>query len=416
MSKFRVLAGVVLAGVCAALAGLAPTVTAQAQTAAPAAAKSYIVYVGTYTTGRSKGVYGYRLTPATGDLAPMGLIQEAANPSWLAAHPNHRVLYVANEHPTKTAPGNTVSAYARDEATGKLTLLNAVSTKGEGPAHISVDHTGKVLVAANFITGSVASFRILPDGKLSEAVSVIAQEGQAKGPPVPKDDRGVSPTDSHNHCAMISPDNRFVTVCNIGIGRIYVFGLNTKTGVLTPSGGFDVPPGADQPRARPRHMTFHPSGKYAYFVDSNNQVAVAAYDAATGAFNPLQGFAVATDDPGKAASGAEIQIDQAGKFVYTSGRGADETLNLVHVGGSLNVFAVDASTGKLTPVQQISTGGDGPRTFSIDPSGGFLFVGNRNSNNIVVFSVDRTTGRLRPTGKVLTDAPEASCFLFEAAQ
>jgi 6-phosphogluconolactonase len=105
-------------------------------------AKSYIAYIGTYTRVASKGIYGYRFTPFSGDLAPLGLIQEAVNPSWLAEHPNHRFLYATNEHPTKTGPGNSVTAYARDEKTGKLTFLNTVSSKGEGPAHLAIDKSG----------------------------------------------------------------------------------------------------------------------------------------------------------------------------------------------------------------------------------------------------------------------------------
>jgi 6-phosphogluconolactonase len=414
MNKFQMLAGVMLAGVGASVFGLAPVVTAHAQAAAQAVAKSYVVYIGTYTTEGSKGIYGYRFTPATGNLAPLGLIQEAANPSWLTQHPTLNVVYAANEHPTKTLPGDTVSAYARDPKTGKLTLLNAVPSKGEGPAHITVDKTGKVMVAANFISGSIASFRIQPDGKLSDVVSVFVQEGKAAGPAVAKDERGVSPTDSHNHCAMISPDNRFVLGCNIGMGKIFVFRLNTETGALEPSGEFDVPATTGE-RARPRHMAFHPNGKYAYIFDSSMAVVVAAYDATGGTFKAIQSLPVTTGDAAKTSmSGSEIEVDRAGKFVYTSSRAVDATLKSSHLDGTLNVFAVDATTGKLTPVQHISSGGDGPRTFALDPSGGYIFVGNRNSNTVAIFSVDRKTGKLTPTGKVLTDVPESSSFLFVA--
>lgn len=410
MTKLQMLAGVISAGFGAAFLWLSPAMTANAQPAL-AVAKNYIVYVGTFTSGASKGIYGYRFAPATGELAPLGLLQEAVNPSWLIEHPNQRFLYAANEYPTKTAPGHRITSYAQDAATGKLTLLNTVSSAGEGPSHLAIEKTGKVLVAANFASGSVASFPILPDGKLGAAVSSIKQEGKAAGPSAPKDDRGISPTDSHNHCVMMSPDSRFVLACNIGMGKIFVFRVNAATAELQPNSEFDVPalPGL---RARPRHMAFHPNGKYAYIMDSSMQVVTAAYDAASGALKAIQSLPISTGDAARASmSGSEIEVDRAGRFVYTSSRAVDATLQSSGLDGAIDVFAIDAGTGKLTQVQHISCGGDGPRSFALDPSGGYLFVGNRNTNNIAIFSVDRKTGKLAPTN-ILKDVPEASSFVF----
>jgi len=373
-------------------------------------AKSYIVYIGTYTRVASKGIYGYRFTPATGDLAPLGLIQEAVNPSWLVEHPNHRFLYATNEHPTKIAPGNSVTAYARDEKTGKLTLLNTVSSKGEGPAHLAIDKTGKILVAANFISGSVATFPIHPDGRLGEAAASVALVGTAAGPSVAKDDNGVSPTDSHNHCVVISPDNRFVLVCNIGMGKVFVFRLNAATGALEQNGEpFTVPTVG----WRPRHLTFHPNGKYVYMISGSMQVTVAAYDAAAGTLKEIQSAPLTAVTAGM-SEGSEVQIDRAGKFVYASTRAVDASLRTSHLDGTLHVLAVDPATGKLTPVQHISSMGDTPRTFALDPSGKYLFAGNEYSGTMAIFAIDRKTGMLSPTGKVLKDVPEPSCILFVA--
>ncbi len=148
-------------------------------------AKSYIVYVGGYTRVSGKGVYAYRFNPATGDIAPLGLIEPAVNPSWLAASHDHRFLYAGNEHPTKGAPdtGNSITAYARDPATGKLTLLNRVPSGGEGPAHLAVDKTGKILAVANFGTGAVTTFKLNADGSIGAMAANIVQAGHAAGAP-----------------------------------------------------------------------------------------------------------------------------------------------------------------------------------------------------------------------------------------
>lgn len=412
MTTFRKLAGALALSASVAVLGLAPAVTAQAKPAAHAAAESYLVYIGTYTGPNSKGIYAYRFKPATGALTSLGLIQEAVNPTWLGQHPNHRFLYSVNEHPTKTEPGNSITAYARDLKTGKLNLLNTVSSTGEGPAHLDIDKTGKIVAVANFITGSVATFLIKPDGSLSEAVSSIRQEGQASGPAMAKDDRGLSPTDSHNHQVKFSPDNRFLLVCNTGMGRVFVFKVNHTTGEIAPHGAYDFP-------GRSRHLAFSPNGKYVYIMGGANPVTTAAYDAKTGALKMVQSIEnapLATNPPKTLMAGSEVAVDPAGKFVYTSSRATNESLQSASLDGAINVFAVNAGTGKLTPVQTVNSGGDGPRSFVLDPTGRYLWVGNRGSSNFVVFKRNLTTGKLTPTGNARTDAGGVSAFVFEAEQ
>ena len=141
-------------------AGSAATTSAKTHAAKHHVANSYIVYVGGYTRMSGKGIYAFRFTTATGDMEPLGLIQEAINPSWITQDHARRFIFAGNEHPAKGQPttGNSVSAYARDPQTGKLTFLNTVSSKGTGPAHLSVDHTGKLVIVANFGSSSVATF------------------------------------------------------------------------------------------------------------------------------------------------------------------------------------------------------------------------------------------------------------------
>lgn len=380
-------------------------------------AKSYMLYVGGYTRVSGKGIYAYRYNPATGDVAPLGLIESAVNPSWLTASHDHRFLYAGNEHPTKGAPetGNSITAYARDPMTGKLTLLNRVPSGGEGPAHLAVDKTGKILAVANFGTGAVTTFKLNADGSIGPMVSNIVQAGHAAGAQVAKDDNGLSPTDSHIHCVMITPDNRYVLTCNIGLGKITAYRLNAETGALEQAGEPLTAPALPGQRWRPRHLAFDPSGKFIYINDSSMQVTTASYDPATGAMKLIQSIPM---DPGgpphQSWSGSEVRVDHAGKFVYTSARAVDASLKSAHLDGAIMVYAVDPATHHLTPVQHIASGGDSPRSFAFDPSGKYLFVGNEYSGTLDIFAVDKKTGMLNPTGKVLKDVPEPSAYVFEA--
>lgn len=109
----------------AALGGLSTAIAAD-EAAAPTAGNC-LVYVGTYTGEKSKGVYAYQLDLATGKCTPLGLVAELKNPSFLAVHPNRKLLYAVSEI-SDAAQGNVggVTALAIDAASGKLSPLNAV--------------------------------------------------------------------------------------------------------------------------------------------------------------------------------------------------------------------------------------------------------------------------------------------------
>ncbi len=358
--------------------------------------KSYLVYIGTYTHTASKGIYAYRFTPATGDIVPLGVVAETAHPSYLIVHPNHRFLYAVNEHETATESGNTITAFAMDTKTGKLTFLNRVSSKGVGPCHIAIDKTGKILVAANFGSGSVAAFPIHSDGKLGDASAFIQHQGSSIDP-----ERQAGP---HAHCVVFSPDNRFVIVADRGLDKVFVYRLNLSTGSLDPN---DPPFIVLHPGWGPRHLAFHPNGKYLYVVsEMGSRLTTLDYDAADGALKEVQSVSALPDGFTGRNVSAEVQVDRAGRFVYGSNRGDN----------SIGVFAIDANTGTLTLVEHVSTQGKTPRNFSLDPTGAYLFAANQDSANIVIFRVDQSTGKLTPTGKVLTDATEPTCVLFVAAK
>ena len=363
---------------------------------ANAGGKSYFVYIGTYTHTASKGIYAYRFSPSSGDVAPLGLVAETGHPSYLIEHPNHRFLYAVNEHEISTDPGNTISAFAMDTNTGKLTFLNKVSSKGVGPCHIAIDKTGKILVAANFGSGSVAAFPIHPDGRLGEASGFDQHHGSSIDP-----ERQTGP---HAHCVVFSPDNRFVIVADRGLDKVFVYRLNHASASLEPN---DPPFIALHPGWGPRHLAFHPNGKFLYLIsEMGSELTTLDYDASHGTLKEIQSISALPEGFSGRNVSAEVQVDRAGRFVYGSNRGDD----------SIGVFAVDANTGTLTPVQHVSTQGKTPRNFSLDPTGAYLFVGNQESASVVIFRVDATTGKLTPTGQILKDATEPTCVLFVAAK
>lgn len=358
--------------------------------------KPYLVYIGTYTHTTSKGIYAYRFTPSTGDILPLGVVAETAHPSYLIVHPNHRFLYAVNEHETATEPGNTITAFAMDTRTGKLTFLNRVSSKGVGPCHIAIDKTGKILVAANFGSGSVAAFPIRRDGRLGEASAFMQHHGSSVNPQ--------TQAGPHAHCVVFSPDNRFVIVADRGLDKVFVYRLTLATGSLEPN---DPPFIALHPGWGPRHLAFHPNGRYLYVVsEMGSRLTTLDYDAENGTLKELQTVSALPDGFTGRNVSAEVQVDRAGRFVYGSNRGDN----------SIGVFAIDANTGTLTIVEHVSTQGKTPRNFSLDPTGAYLFVANQDSASIVIFRVDSATGKLTPTGRILNDATEPTCVLFVAAK
>jgi 6-phosphogluconolactonase len=362
-------------------------------TAAFAQHNKYLVYVGTYTEegSASKGIYAYRFDSDTGKVTSIGLAAETINPSFLAVHPNHRFLYAVNEVGTyKGAKSGAVSAFAIDRATGKLTLLNEVASKGADPCYITVDKTGKYVLVANYSGGSVAVFPVLPDGRLGEASAFTQHIGHGTDP-----QRQEGP---HAHSIDLSPDNRFAMVDDLGLDETLAYKFDSTKGSLAPDPVFAK---AD-PGAGPRHFAFHPNGHFAYVINEmQSSVTAFGYDGKAGVLHPLQTISTLPKGFTGENTDAEIEVHPSGKFLYASNRGHD----------SIAVFAIDATKGTLTLVEYVPTKGKTPRSFEISPGGSLLFAANEKSNNVVIFRIDQQTGRLTPTGQTL-DVAEPVCVKF----
>jgi 6-phosphogluconolactonase len=357
-------------------------------------ASEYIVYIGTYTGGESKGIYAYKFDATLGMLTAIGLVAETSNPSFLAVSPSQKFLYAANEVDKADGhPGGAVTAFAVDPKTGKLTLLNRVSTGGSGPCHVSVDATGKCVMAANYGSGSVAAFQVQPDGSLSQSSAFAKHSGSS----VDKERQG----GPHAHFIAPSPDNRYALVADLGLDQVLMYRLDPRKGTLEGNGPSFV---KVKPGSGPRHLAFHPNGRYAYVINEmTSTITALTYDPSRAAMQEFQTVSTLPSGFNGVNSTAEIAVHPSGKFLYGSNRGHD----------SIAVFAIDPVKGTLTLVEHESTQGKTPRNFAIDPTGHWLFAANQDSNNIVLFRIDPNTGKLTPSGEK-TSVASPVCVTFVA--
>jgi 6-phosphogluconolactonase len=378
------------------LLGLATA--AQEKPPTDSSAKDLIVHFGTYTNKSSKGIYVARLNPASGALTEPALAAETPSPSYLALHPSLDVLYAVNEiNEFEGKPAGSVSAFAIDRKTGLLTALNRQSTGGSGPAHLSTDRKGAHVFVANYGGGSVAALPIAPDGSLRPMSGFAQHTGSSVNAA-----RQKAP---HAHSIDLDPSGAYAYVADLGIDKVLIYRYvpaPAGAGTLTPA---QPPFAALEPGSGPRHLAFHPSGRFAYVINEIVLTVTAfARDAATGALTALQTISTLPEGvkPAPNFSTAEVLVHPSGRFLYGSNRGHD----------SITVYSIDQSSGRLAFVQNEPTGGATPRAFGIDPTGRWLLAANQGSDSVVVFGIDGGTGRLSRTAtRIAVGAPVSVTFL-----
>ncbi len=381
-SRMKILRQIGMTSACALalLLGCASHQRAEAA-ATPRKANEFLVYIGTYTGAKSKGIYVSRFDSASGKLGAPELAAETVSPSFLAIHPNRRFLYAANE--TGDFAGKksgAVSAFVIDSRSGKLTPLNQQPSGGDGPCHVAVDKTGKTLLVANYGGGSVEALPIKPDGSLDAPTSFIQHSGSS----VDKQ-RQQGP---HGHFITADAANRFALACDLGLDKVLVYKLDPANSSLVAN---DPPSGSVAPGSGPRHLAFHVGGRFAYVINEMKCTLTAfSYDPERGELKELQNLSTLPEGETVKPnySTAEVEAHPAGKFLYGSNRGHD----------SIVVFATDPATGRLSYVENVSTQGKTPRSFGIDPPGNSLLAANQDSDSVVVFRIDQYTGRLASTG------------------
>jgi 6-phosphogluconolactonase len=347
----------------------------------------FSVYVGTYTGKKpedSKGIYRFDFDAAAGKAGEPVVAAETTSPSFLAVHPNGKLMYAVGE----AGKEGTVSAFAI-QADGSLKLLNAKSSGGAGPCHVNVDPTGKAVLVANYGGGSCASLPIQADGSLGDAASVMQHSGSSVNP-----GRQKGP---HAHSINLDPAGKFAFCADLGLDKILVYKFDAAKATIAPH---DPPHAAVPPGSGPRHFTFRPDGKFAYACGEMTSTVIAfAYDAAKGVLSEIQVISTLPEEV-KGNSTAEIVAHPNGKALYCSNRGHD----------SIAVYAVDAASGKLTSKGQVKTGGKTPRNFAIDPSGRWLFAAGQGSDTVHVFKVG-PEGELTATQTVVK-VPKPVCVRF----
>jgi 6-phosphogluconolactonase len=343
----------------------------------------YLLFVGTYTEKASKGIYAFRFDPLSNQLLPLGLVAETTNPSFLITSGNGRFLYGVNElQKYKGEASGGVSAFAIDPNSGRLSLLNEVPSGGADPCYLSLDKSGHYVLVANYTGGSVAVFPVNKDGTLGASSAFVQHSGSG-----PNRERQEGP---HAHWIETSPDNRFAVAADLGLDEIVVYRFDSRNGSLTKN---DPPFAKLDPGVGPRHLSFHPNGRFAYVANElKSTITAFSYDRSRGALRKLGTVSTLPKDSSRANDAAEIHVHPSGKFLFASNRGHD----------SIAVFSINPKSGELALLRDVSTEGKTPRNFEIDPTGAFLFVANQDSGNIVVFRIDPQTGKLTPTGQVLS--------------
>ena len=360
-----------------------------AASVARAAPAPLTVYVGTYSDGTSKGIYRFSLDLETGKATAPVLAGEAKNPSFLALHPNGRYLYAVSEIDSfGGAPTGSVIAFAIDSKTGDLTKLDEVASEGTGPCHLIVDKGGRNVLVANYGGGTVAVLPIGPDGRLGKASSVRRHEG--KGKDASRQDK------PHAHGIYLDAAERFALAPDLGADRVFVYAYDAQKGALEPHGA-----GVLEPGSGPRHLAFHPSGRFAYVINElSSTVSAFGYDADKGELTPIQTLSALPKGFAGTSYTAEIEVSPDGRFLYGSNRGHD----------SLAVFQVDAASGRLTAAGHVPIGGSWPRHFKIEASGRVLIAAHQRGGTVGFFRLDPKTGEPSPLGAaVAIDRP--ACVL-----
>jgi len=368
-----------------------------------AGSRQFFLYYGTYTTtipkygtGESKGIYVSRFDTETGSLSEPILAAETKNPNYLATHPSQRYVYsVYDEDIDETGKAiGQICAYSVDRKTGKLTLLNRVSSKGGMPCNLRTDKTGTVLAVANWSTGSTVTLPVRSDGSLGEVATFYQHSGERSGVPP-----GGPPADLHCHSVSFSSDNRFLVATDTGLNKVFVHRLDMGKATFTPH----QPPYLGlQHQANPRQLVFHPNGRWAYVTnESSPGCTMLRYDVAKGAFEEGATVRTVPESVTTRVSPAEIVMHPSGHFVFLSNRNHD----------SIAVMRIDPANGGLTLVEAFQPGGSGARSFNVDPTGKFLIALMQRTKEIIPLRIDLESGKLSPAGPKLT-LPAPVCAKF----
>ncbi|QEV21680.1 lactonase family protein [Streptomyces alboniger] len=339
------------------------------------------LFVGTYTSqeGGGSGITLATYDETTGRVTGTGTLGGVPDPSYLALHPSGRTLYAVSERDK-----GQVTAVALSPG-GKHEVLGTRGTGGAGPCHLSVHPSGRWLLSANYRSGSVAVHPIAASGALGERTDVVRHTSPPPGP---------GQEGPHAHQIVTSPDGRHILAVDLGNDTVYTYRLDGDAGTLRRVSQAILRPGAG-----PRHLAFHPSGRFAYLANEvDDTVVVCAYDPGTGRLTP--GEPQSTGSGGGTNYPAQFVVTREGRFAFLANRGHN----------SLARYAVEGGGARLRLLDTVPVRGDFPRHLALSPSERLLFTANQKSDSVSVFHVDRRGGGLRPAGEPFA-APAAVCAL-----
>lgn len=351
-----------------------------------AVAQNYYMFVGTYTQGKSEGIYVFRFNAVTGTATKVSSIR-SSNPSYLELSPNGKFLYAVNENGSDQPGG--VSAFAFDPVKGRLRLLNKQQSGGADPCYISVNNLGNWAVVANYNGGNLAALHLRGDGSLDSLSQLIQHRGSGANPERQEK--------AHVHSVVFSPDQHYLVAADLGLDKemIYQFDPGNWQPLADAKDSFV----SCIPGSGPRHFVFQLHKPYAYLIEELSGT-VDAYHYEDGQLINFQHISTHPDNFTGIKGSADIHISPDGQFLYASNRGD---------ANNIAIFSIDPSRGKLKVKGFTPTLGKTPRNFMIDPTGHFLLVANQETGNIVIFRINRKTGMLAETGKQIA-VPNPVCL------
>ena len=349
-----------------------------------------LVFISAFAAGEKGAIHAFELNADTGALKPVAQTTDVENPFFMSLSSDQRFLYSIHAKAFGGDEPEEVAAYALDGRSGKLKLINRASAKGSASCYLDVDSTGKAILVANYSSGDVASLPIGADGALGDPISYFKHEGSGADP---KRQKG-----PNSHCFVVSPDNRFAFAADLGIDKVMSYRLDAATATLTPNDpAFTKSP----PGAGPRHLTFHPNGKFVYVINEiGNTLSVYSYAAESGSLTDLQTISTLPADYEGRTHTADVKITPDGKFLYGTNRGHD----------SIAAYRI-GEDGKLTLIEITPSLGKGPQNLAIAPGGQQLLCANMPGNNVIVFRIDANSGKLSALGDAV-EMPMPSCIMI----
>jgi 6-phosphogluconolactonase len=366
--------------VALAMTGIAVLAVLAGEPAAQAAPPSDItVFIGTHGgKGPGEGIFSARLDLTTGHLSHLKLAAAVERPTWLMPDPKRPVLYAVSETGNDGKAQGGVYSFAVEPKTATLKLINRVESGGGGATHLTYDRRLNTVFVGNFGGGQVSAFPVKPNGALSPLSSMQTDFGHGPHP---------RQTMAHAHGVTVDPSGRFLLSADMGADRVFVYRFDAATKTLSPA----TKPFEQMPAGSgPRHLVFSPDGRFAFLdTELSAQIFSFRWDARAGRLTLIQSQPIDKPAFKGEKSAAEIAVSRDGRFVYVSNRGEN----------SLQVYAVDQKSGRLTQLQDIPGGGAIPWSFGIDPSGRWMIVANEPTSSIAVFRIDPVTGKLSPTGQ-----------------